>query len=471
MLKKLRNKKFAKRVWIILAIIIVPAFIFWGFGGAIRSRQETTYVGKIFGKNISALEFTGALQAVRNQAIMQFGDKFFEIQKFLKLESQAMERLILLFEARKRKINVSDKEVIELIESYPFFQRKGKFDNAIYNQMLQYVFRTQPRDFEEQTRQNLMLSKLYTQVTKDTALSDEEIKKEYQKANEEISLYYIASSPSDFVKGIEPVGADLKNYYDNNKLQFKQPVTFNADYISADSEAKIKEAFIRLNKKIAAADIAKELGLSVKETGPFSQIDPIPGIGWSPEVSDMISKLKVGEFTAPLLQDKTYYILILKERVEPHIPDFEKIQDKIKEAVIKEGSKKIAKEKIENCLKKLKELSVMQLKSSDFEKIAKEQGLKSGLTKPFKFESYIEGIGASDNFWLATQGLKENESSEVLEMPSGFYIVRLKSRSEIDQKRFESEKEQFAQNLLMQRKEEYFSQFLEELKRKTQVKN
>jgi peptidyl-prolyl cis-trans isomerase D len=468
MLKKLRSKKFAKRIWIILAAIIVPAFIFWGFGGAIRSKQENVYVGKIFGKNISASEFADALQAERNQAIMQFGDKFFEIQKFLNLESQGLERLILLYEAKKQKLNASDKEVMELIESYPFFQRKGQFDNSIYNQMLQYVFRTQPRAFEEQTRQNLILSKLYNQVTNDVKVSEEEIKKEYRKANEEISLYYIASSPSDFTKEIAPSGQDLKNYYDNNKLQFKQPVTFNIDYVSSDSEAKIKEAFILLNKKIDPAKLAKDLGISLKETGPFGQTDPIPGIGWSPEVSNMILKLKIGEFTKPLFQDKTYFILILKERKEPQIPNFEKIQDKVKEAFIKEGSKKIAKEKIEDCLKKLKGLASLQPKSLDLDKIAKECGLKSASAKPFKFKSYIEGVGASDDFWLAAQGLKENELSEIFEMPSGFYIVKLKSRTGVDEKKFESEKKDFAQNLLMQKKGEYFSQFLEELKRKGQ---
>lgn len=160
MLKALRHKKTRKRILIALAIVVVPAFTFWGFSGALRSQKESNYAGRIFGKKISLLDFQDALGATKNSAIIQYGDNFEEIQKYLNLESQAWERLVLLFEAKKRKITVTDKEVIDYLQHYPFFQRKGQFDNSLYSQMLEYVFRTPARQFEEQTRQNLVLAKL-----------------------------------------------------------------------------------------------------------------------------------------------------------------------------------------------------------------------------------------------------------------------------------------------------------------------
>jgi len=467
MLKALRNKKTRKNIFIFLAIIIIPAFAFWGFGSALRSRQESAYAGKIFGKNISLLEYKDALDAVKNAAIMQFGDNFSEIQKHLNLQSQAWERLILLHEARRRKINVTDREVIELIESYSFFQRKGQFDNRIYSELLQYVFRTQPRIFEEQTRQNLILSKLYKQVTDNIKITEEEIKEEYRKANEEISIYYIASLANDFLKDIMPCEEDIKDYFTKNALQFKQPPSFNMDYIVLESEDKVKNVVLRINKKGDFYRIAKEMGVTVKETGLFSQTDPIPGIGWSPEILNLISKFKVGQFSPPIQADKYYYILRLKEKKEAYIPDFENIKDKVKEVFIKDKAKNLAKEKIEAALKILKESCVLNPKSIDFNKTAKVCGLKSDSTNLFKYGSYIEGIGASDNFWEASQKLKENEFSEVIDMGlAGFYIIKLKSKNPVDEKKFESEKAEFSQKLLLQKKEEYFNKFIEELKRK-----
>jgi parvulin-like peptidyl-prolyl isomerase len=465
MLKKLRNKKTAKKVWIILCILIVPAFVLWGSGSLMRSKQEAAYAGKIFGRNISLLEYKDAMDATKNSAIMRFGDNLSEIQKYLNLERQAWERLILLHEAKKRKINVSDREIIELIQSYPVFQRKERFDSKIYEELLQYVFRTQPRIFEEQIRGNIILSKLYTQVTDDIKVAEGQIKKEYQKLNEEISLYYIASIPSDFAKGLNPGEQEIKDYFTQNSLDFKLPLSFNIEYLLLDSEDKIKEAALRINKKEDFSRIAKEMGSNIKETGLFTQTDPIPGIGWSPEILNLISRLKVNQFSGPIHMDKNYCILRLKERKEAYIPDFEKIKDKVRQTFVKDKSTKLAKDKIEEVLKKLKGLYESNPKLIDFEKQAKEYGLKSDSTAPFKTGSYIEGIGASDNFWEAALELKNGEFSDIVSVPSGFYIIKLKNRTAVDEKKFESEKPEFQKRLLLQKKEEYFTKFVEELSR------
>ena len=81
MLKNLRKKKMAKFIWIILAIIVIPAFVLWGSSGTTRSKEESTYLGKIFGKKVTLLELQDAISAVRNQVIMEYGDNSAEIEK------------------------------------------------------------------------------------------------------------------------------------------------------------------------------------------------------------------------------------------------------------------------------------------------------------------------------------------------------------------------------------------------------
>jgi len=469
MLKILRDKKTAKKIWIILAIIIVPAFVMWGFGGALRSKDEPAFAGKIFGKTVSILEYKDALDAVKNMAILRFGDKLSEVQKYLNLEAQAWERLILLHEAKKRRIRTTDKEIIELVESYPFFQHNGQFNDKLYAETLRYVFRTQPRTFEEQTRQNIMIAKLYNQITYRVKITDDEIRQEYKKLNQEISLYYIAGLPVDFAKNITPSNDEIKGYYDKSSLQFKQPLSFNMDYLAVDSEDRAKDIMFRLNKKDDLAKISKDLGIAVKETGLFGQTGPIPGIGWSPDVLSMISKLNIGQYTQPILSDKTYYILMLKEKKESYIPEFEQIKDKVKEAVVKEKSTQLAKEKTDECLKTLKELYKQNPKSADFDSNAKKFGLKSDSTKTFKFSSYIEGIGASDVFWSTGIALKPEEFSDIINMPGGYFIIKPKDIVAFDEKKFGTEKAEFGQKVLDQKRQEFFTQFTEELKRKAQL--
>lgn len=461
MLKKLRNKKTAKKVWIVLCILILPAFVFWGLGGVMRSQKESEYIGKIFGKKISLLEYQDALEAIRNQAIIQFGDKFSEIAAQLDLNAQALERLVLLVEAKKRRIKATDAEVVKFIQNYPFFQKQnGQFDKKIYAELLKYVFHTQERAFEEESRQNIILAKLYKEVIKDLTLSEEEIKEAYLKANQEITIDYIAAMPLDFAKDITPKEEELKDYFTKNSLQFKQPLSFNIEYISLRPEDDIKKVTPPLNKKSDLNKIAKDFNLEIKETGFFTQTEPIPVIGWSPEILGLILSAKPKEVLPPIRTEKNYYILRLKEKRESNIPDFEKIKDKVKIKFIEDKSREIAKAKIEECLNK----------GADFKKLANTQGLKSDTTKPFKYGAYIEGIGASDDFWLGATKLKEDEASTVITVPSGFYIIKVKSRAPIDEKKFGAEKAEFSQRLLLEKQQEYFNNFVAESKKKAGIR-
>jgi F0F1-type ATP synthase gamma subunit len=71
---------------------------------------------------------------------------------------------------------------------------------------------------------------------------------------------------------------------------------------------------------------------------------------------------------------------------------------------------------------------------------------------------------------MAAQRLKEDEISSVADMGlAGFYIIKLKNKTSIDEKKFDSEKNEFSLRLLEQKKQEYFTKFIEELKTKARM--
>jgi len=321
-----------------------------------------------------------------------------------------------------------------------------------------------------------MIFKLYSMVTQDASLTDAEIKETYQKENEEISVSYIAGLAGEFTKDVTASGEEIKDYFAKNSFEFKQPLSFNLEYISLPSEDnekgktedKISKIALQINKKEPFAKVAADFGLTLKETGIFKQTDPIPGIGWSPQVLNLISKARPQEFLPPVHLDKNYYIIRMKERKEPYVPEFEAIQDKIKDAVLVDKAKTIVKNKMESCLKELTDANTANPKEIDFDKIANKYGLKSSSTGLFKYGSYIEGIGASDIFWVTARGLKEGAFSQIIDMPSGSYIIKPKSSQPIDEEKFAKEKPDFAKKLLEQKKQEYFAKFFTELRKKAQ---
>jgi len=477
MLKQLRDKKTSKKIWIGLALIVVPLFIFWGAGGIGKGSKKAGIAGKLYGKAVSLQDYENALIATRNQAIIQFGEMFSQMQKYMNMESQTWDRLILLHEAAKRKIRVDDQDVIKLIRSYPFFQKKGGFDKTLYKQMLQYYFHTPARAFEEETRQNIMIAKLYELITQSVKLNDEEIRNAYIKANREISVYYISSVSQEFTKYIQPTQEELKDYYTKNKLEFKQPLSFSLEYISfpftADNkksvEEKIKEILPRIKTKEDLGKIAKDFKLEVKETGLFPQTGPIPGIGWPKELLDVITRLKTNDYTEVFNIESNYYIFRIKQRKEPYIPDFEEIKDKVKDGMVKERSQEMAQNKIKEALSQVNSEYKTNPKSLDLNKIARGLGLKYAETEPFKYGSYIEGIGSSDSFWDIANALEDNQPSEIIGMPSGFYIIKTKTRSKFDETKFEEEKTHFSEQLLNQKKQEAFLKFIGEAKKKAQA--
>jgi hypothetical protein len=475
MLKLLRRKHLAKWIWIVLAVLIVPAFIFWGFGSYIRGKKETPYAGRISGRTVEFIEYKDAFEAVRNQAIIQFGENLSEVQKFLNFETQAWDRLILLTEARRQKIKTADREIITVIQNLPAFQRKGRFDIPLYNQMLQYVFRTQPRIFEEQIRQNIMIAKLYETSTAGIVAGDEELAQEYRKANEDLSIDYIVAKPADFAKAINPSDDQIKEYFTKNALSFKQPLSFKVEHVSLTSDGKndaqikekLQEAFSRLRRKQELEKVAKDLGLTATETPLFGETDPIPGIGWAPQVSSLLAKTQAGQLLPPIVIDNKYYLVRLKEKKEPSIPELEAVKDKVKEEFIKDQSRTLAKTKIQEAATRLRETKAAA-GAIDFNEVARAAGLTTGTTGAFKYGSYIEGVGASDNLWLAAEPLQPGAFSEPVETPAAYYIVTLKSKTPIDENKFGQEKEEFRRKLLFQKKQLYFAGILEELRKKAQ---
>jgi peptidyl-prolyl cis-trans isomerase D len=469
MLRKLHNKKVQKKIWIILLIFILPGFVIWGFSSSVRNAEKQGRgLGKVFNREISQEEYSEATQAMETQLRMQLGDSYSKYQKLFDLNSMALQRLVLLYEADKRRIRISDAELTGFIQKDPSFQRKGAFDVSFYEQIIKYSLHMQPRSYEEMTRKNLKIKKLFDEVTRDLKLNEAQIQEAYRKENEQISVYYISSIPSDFSRDLNPSETELKEYFAKNPLDFKKPLSFNLEYLTLESADQIKDLNDRIEKKESLENIAKESNLAIKTTGLFGETDPIPGIGWSQEISKSLSQFKTGSIFGPIEIEKKFYLFRVKEHKDPFIPDFKDIKEEVQSRFVQARSRELAKEKIEDCAKSIAGLTEKDAKNPDFDKIAKELGLKSATTGLFKFGSYIEGIGASDNFFESANRLKPDAASPVIELPSGFFIIKLKDKTGLDEKKFSEDKAKFTAKLLFDKKQEYFDKFLAELMKKAQ---
>ena len=104
MLNVLRKKGFAKKVIWIIAIVIIVSFGFFGTAYLLTGSKNYYYAGKIFGKKISLEDYNKVYENVRIQAIRQYGYNLNELEPVLNLEARTWDRMILLHEAKKRRI-------------------------------------------------------------------------------------------------------------------------------------------------------------------------------------------------------------------------------------------------------------------------------------------------------------------------------------------------------------------------------
>ncbi len=483
MLKIIRKKGFIKKVLWVLTGVIIISFGFWGTAVRYDTGNRLNYAGKIFREKISFEQFEENLLHTRNQVILRYGEEFQKVSQFLNLNAETWDRLILLHEARRRRIHIPDQAVIQAISQYPFFQRDGKFDSLLYNDVLRYIFRCKPRDFEEGIRETLMFAKLYEQETQSVSLSEQEIFGAYKKEKEKVQVSYILFPSENYKKDASIEDKEVKNFYEQHKTSFRLPPTINVEYLNLSLPENItKEDKDKLQEKINFVSeelktnpdfktVGAKYGLEVQESGFFSQEQPNLKIGWSYELLKKAFELKTGVINPPIETEQGFYILKVKEKRASYIPEFPEVQEKVKEALLMEKAKQISRTKAQEGLKTIRE-GLKNAPDKKFTDVTVAFNLTVTQTPFFSKGEYLPNIGVARDFQDAAFALNEqNRISAVVETPKGSGILYFDGKEPVKQEDFLKEKDEFAQTLLAQKKNDAFTDFLAVLRIKANLQD
>ncbi len=484
MLKTFRKKGFAKKVLWTLAIILILSFGLFGTANYLtRAHHPTSRAGTIFGKGVAFEDFQKGLLHTRTQAIMTYGDNFKKVSQLLNLDQETWDRLILLYEARHRKIKISDDEVVKAIENMKFFQEDGQFRSDFYERIVRYVFECTPRDFEEGMRESLMLAKLYEQETAAVTATEEEIRQEYAKQNEKVQVNFVLMNADAHKGEVTVTEQELKNHYDQYKNDFFVPPAINVEYLQLpypEKKEEIDESQFVARINVIAEDLKKSQnvketvdrhGVVYGESGFFNLQQPNLKIAFDDKLLATALKLEEGQISDPVKTEQGYFILKLKKQKEAYVPEFPEAKPKVEETVIKIKSQEVAKVKTEEFLKKIKE-SLTANPALTFAEAAQGLGLKLEETAPFLRGEYLPLIGLSKDFQDAAFNLNDqNKLSDVVAVPKGFALLYLKSRTAVDEKKFAEEKVTYEKAFLTKRKTETFSSFINSLRSQAQLED
>lgn len=448
---------------------------------AISSHETTPPAGKIFGKKIPLSDFQDAYNGAKLEMFMRYGELPHEPKIEAVIEDEAWNRLILLYEARKERIKVDDKEIVDFVKGISAFNdNSGKFSKRQYEDILKYSFGLTPTEFESQIKDNLTIRKLIDKHGQDAKVSDEDVLKEYKFLNEKVKADYILFKTADYLPQVQVTEEGVKAYFEKYRDDFKIPEQANAEYITKpfpddkeESKEKVRKEMRDISYEFAAdsdlAAVAKKFSLAVKETGLFGRDSNIPGVGYDLKFANTALSLAAGQVSG-LIETKTgIYIIKIKEKKPERRADFAEAKAAAEKALKAEKVDALAKAKAQEALDAIK---AGLGKKETFEVAAKGLSLNVKKTGAFARGQYIEGLGMSPDFAEAAFSAKQGEAfGEVVRVHDGYAIVKQDSITPIDEKKYQEEKDKLKEMLLAQKK--YFASitWFSELKKKANLQN
>lgn len=256
MLKVFRDnlKNLAWILWVIIILFVLALAA--DFGASTRGGGNTAAAATVGDEKVSIAEFQGEYRRLVNLYRQIYGEQFTpELEKQMQLPlqalNQAVNRKILMAEARRLGLAVSDAELQEQILSMPDFQdEQGRFiGEERYTQMLQRA-QLSPALFEADIRQGLLLQKLTEALAANLYVSDEEVQRAYREQVERAKIRYLQLPRIRFAAEAQAQPADLASYFELHKNELRLPEQREAAYLLVDAsrlgaQVKLTDAELR----------------------------------------------------------------------------------------------------------------------------------------------------------------------------------------------------------------------------------
>ena len=477
-LKILRSRKIAKRVLIGLLILIIPAFILWGAGNITKGPELIGLIGK---QKIYPADFAKSSQGIKIQILFTYYGDLNALNQILKnrplINFMAWERLVLLDEARNRKIPVTNNDVLSFISGHPLFRRNGVFDKNIYNYILRNNLSIGPRQFEELIRENLQVRSLRQDLLKDVNVSEEDVLEYYKRDNDQVELSYIIIDKGSFTGKAAVSAEEVKKFYDANKDKFFEPARVEVEYVefpykNSSEKNSVTRQIEKIHPELSEfptrfAQTAEKYGLRHGKTGLFSRKDVIPGVTFFKGFYNAAFAMKKGEISPPVFSSPekgTAYVLRKIKDTLPRHQEFEEVRPNIVKGLTERKSLLLAKEKADGFYDRMTKTGVT------LEEAANELDQKIQKTEPVTFNGYIENIGQAGEIVIRARETGRGGITHPIIIEKGALLARVDNILPADEAGFEEKKELLRKNLLMQKQMNTLEKWFRENTTKVQLK-
>ncbi|MEN8212105.1 MAG: SurA N-terminal domain-containing protein [Thermodesulfobacteriota bacterium] len=236
MLRYLRENTGNWIIKIFLGIIVI-VFVFLGVGSFGSKRNDS--VATINDEPITIKEYQRTYKMLVDQMRARFGKNLNDdILKALNVKQQALDSLIderlVLLEAGKLGITISDEELQQSVLSIKAFQKDDNFNLEQYKKVLSLNSLT-PETFEKSQINALRQQKVREMLFSSVNVSELEVRNWYLFQNTKTAIDYVKFDPADYAD-VKPDSLEIKKYYKENSENYKSDLKIQTKYLEFSPE-------------------------------------------------------------------------------------------------------------------------------------------------------------------------------------------------------------------------------------------
>ncbi|MGB9617133.1 MAG: SurA N-terminal domain-containing protein [Desulfomonilaceae bacterium] len=485
------------RSWLIKVALggIIIVFIFW-YGWSGPGDKSQTYAARVNGVVISYDQFYNVYESELEKIRLRFGGALPpELMQKVNLKKSVITGLVhqvlMLQEATRLGMFVTDEDLARDVKSNPQFQRDGVFDPNMYRMYLQSIKLT-PAMYEQTRKQELLEEQLIRLLTDSIKTDPEEIKRWWHFQNDKVVLSALLIKPE--VKETKEIDQKaLESFFRKNEKKYEIPESLNLKYVvfsAADLEKKIDvtedeihdyfvmhpKDFIVPEKvhievillktpeggdqkaadevKAKAADLLKRIragedfeALARAESQDKTSAEKGGDLGFiargslAPELEEAAFKTEVGSVSEPVKTKQGYYLIKVVEKQPEVARPYEDVHGEIKAKLLETKARKQLPEVAEDFYEQV-------YRTEDLEGQAKKFGFPVWEQNFVSRKGALEHVGSDPEIIEDAFRLKTGEVSKMVKTGDAYVVTKLISRNKARMPSLEEVRDQVVKDYL-----------------------
>lgn len=510
---------------VLMAITLIPGFGSGNFFGSAAATRGV--VATVSGDEVKTNDVERQARQMLNQQFPRGGAQASALMPIF--ARQAAENLInekvVLTEARRMGLRATDDDLRGYMHQGQLGQLlfpEGKFiGQTAYEDFVSRNNYTVPQ-FEQLVKEDILINKLRNLVAASAAVTDAEVRQQFEKQNTKVKFDYAFFKLDDILKSLHPAEAELKAYYDRNKntyvnsipekRQLKYVVIDNSkllaqtqvtqqdlenfydqhrDQYRVPEQVNVRHILIKtplpgpdgkvdqkaMNEARAKAeDVLKQ----VKSGGNFADLakkySDDPGsaklggsLGWIgkgrtvPEFEKAAFSLPKGA-TSDLVQSSYgFHIIHVDDKHEAHVKSLDEVKAQIEPLIKQQKGAQEAQKQADQLLN--------DARSTTLEKAAAAKGLQVISTDFVTSKDALPGIGSDPQFMTTAFGQTANAPPDEAQIHQGYAIYEVTAVKPPATPTFEEIRNRVEQEFKNERAAQLLTQKTQELSDKAKADN